>query len=50
VHAKRIGRIVVRYGADALPAWRCSWRRKGAEGTVTTCRHKDVVVRFFAGA
>jgi hypothetical protein len=46
---KRVARIVVRHGEDALPAWACTARRKGIEGTVTTCRRGKQVVRFFAG-
>jgi hypothetical protein len=47
--AKRVGRTFVRHGDAALPAWRCSIRRKGEEGSVTTCRRHAAVVRFFAG-
>ena len=35
---KRVARIVIRHGEDALPAWTCAHRRKGIEGSVTTCR------------
>jgi len=46
---KRVARIVVRHGKDALPTWICSFRIQGTEGTVTTCRRGGRIVRFFSG-
>jgi hypothetical protein len=48
--AKRIARNVIRHGNDSVPGWRCGFRPKGPEGSVTTCRHRAQIVRFFAGS
>jgi len=47
---KRVARIAVRHGEEALAAWACGHRRKGPEGSVTTCRRRSQIVRFFSGA
>lgn len=47
---KRVARIAVRHGEEAVVAWTCRHRRKGPEGSVTTCRRQRQIVRFFSGA
>jgi hypothetical protein len=47
---KRVARMAVRHGEDSLPDWSCAYRRKGPEGTVTTCHRRGSIVRFFSGA